>query len=212
MRIVEFFKKHPLALAVMYTVFHFVVFFLLEAVISPKFIIHCKLDDYIPFCEYFIIPYLLWFLYVPLATIFLIKKDTPSFWKLALTLFGGNIICLILYIIFPNGVLPKEAVAEENIFCTAVNILYSNDTPTNVCPSMHTLDTLAVHVALIRSHTMKNHPWLKCLSFVFLVSICVATVTLKQHSIIDVFAAFLLFAVLERFAYTNIIFKKESLA
>ena len=27
-------------------------------------IIHVALDDYIPFCEYFIIPYLLWFFYV----------------------------------------------------------------------------------------------------------------------------------------------------
>ena len=25
---------------------------------------HVALDDYIPFCEYFVIPYLMWFLYV----------------------------------------------------------------------------------------------------------------------------------------------------
>ena len=28
------------------------------------FVIHSIFDDYIPFCEYFIIPYLLWFAYI----------------------------------------------------------------------------------------------------------------------------------------------------
>lgn len=208
MKVVKFFKKYPLALALLYTVFHFVVFFSLEKVIEPEFIIHCAIDDYIPFCEYFIVPYLLWFLYVPVSTVLLIRQDVSSYWKLAIMLFGGNLICLILYVIFPNGVMPKESVEETNIFSSMVNILYDNDTPTNVCPSMHTLDTLAVHCALVRSQILKNRRWIKLMSFTFLISICIATVVLKQHSIIDVFAAFVLFGILERIAYS----KKKSLS
>ena len=203
MKIIGFFKKHPLAFALSYLVLHFLIFFILEAVItSDYYIIHSPIDDVIPFCEYFIVPYLLWFLYVPAIVLYLIKYDRNNYWKLALTLFGSNLICLVLYMIFPNGVMPKAPIEETtNIFQQAVNILYANDTPTNVCPSMHVLDTLAAHVALSTSKTMDSHPFIKAGSFVFLILICVATVTLKQHSIIDVFAAFILFAIMAFFAY-----------
>lgn len=202
-RIIDFFKKYPLALAIFYTVFHFIVFFILEAVIEPKFIINCFIDDYIPFCEYFILPYLLWFLYIPAVVLYLIKYDVKSYWKLVIMLFGGNIICLVLYMIFPNSVVVKEAVPDNNIFCTMVNMLYANDTPTNVCPSMHVLDTFAAHIALAKSPTMKNRRRVTLFSLVFLILICIATVTLKQHSIIDVFASFILIFILWKVAYRH---------
>ena len=42
----------------------------LEKTVTTHFhVIHTALDDYIPFCEYFIIPYLLWFGYVGWASV-----------------------------------------------------------------------------------------------------------------------------------------------
>lgn len=190
---------------VCYTVFHFAFFLILEEVINSKTatVIHCAIDDYIPFCEYFIVPYLLWFLYIPLVLFSLLFKDRESFWKMTTMMFGGNIICLIFYAIFPNTVETKYMVEETNIFAALVNILYANDTPTNVCPSMHVLDTLAAHIALCRSVLTKKFPFIKIGSFIFLMLICIATVTLKQHSIIDVFAAFGLMFVMVKIAYRD---------
>lgn len=186
-----------------YTIVYFMCFLLLEHVIDPRkaTIIHCTLDDYIPFCEYFIVPYVLWFVFIPSVLFLLLFKDRSAFWKMASMMFTGNMLCLAIYAVFPNAVITKHSVEDTNIFCTLVNILYASDTATNVCPSIHALDTMAAHIAIHRSDYAKSRRYLKMVSFVFLVLICIATVTLKQHSIIDVVASFCLILILERVVY-----------
>lgn len=44
--------------------------------------IHCPLDDRIPFCEYFLIPYLLWFVFLIGIQIYTLLYDTESFKKI----------------------------------------------------------------------------------------------------------------------------------
>ncbi len=209
MKIKNFFKEHPVIFMGLYTIVYFVWFLYLEKNIKPKYIISCPIDDLIPFCEVFIVPYLLWFVFIPAVLFSLMYSDRESFWKMAAMMFTGNIICLILYGIFPNGVVAKKPVANENIFCYLVNLLYYTDTPTNVCPSIHVLDTLSAHIAICRSRIALKYPWVKSLTFTFTVLICIATVTLKQHSIIDVFCSFCLMLALEKFAYSNVFSKNE---
>lgn len=197
----QYFKKHPIIFMMVYTALYFVIFSFLEATVKPKFIIHSPIDDYIPFCEYFIVPYLMWFIYVPAVLFYLVYNDTDSFWAMVKMMFVGNMLCLLIYALFPNGVIPKRPVAADNIFAQLVNVLYRNDTPTNVCPSIHVLDTLSAHIALTRSRYLKASFPLKMASFAFFIMICISTVTLKQHSIIDVFASLLLMLFLEKYAY-----------
>lgn len=52
----KWFKKYPYAIAIFYLIFYLSVFSWLEKNVVPKYIIHCKLDEIIPFCEVFIIP------------------------------------------------------------------------------------------------------------------------------------------------------------
>ncbi len=199
----EYFKTHPIIFMAAYTAVYFVIFSLLEATVEPKFIIHSPLDDLIPFCEYFIIPYLMWFIFVPAVLFYLLYNDRESFWAMVRMMFVGNMLCLLIYALFPNGVMPKEPVQADNIFAHMVNILYYTDTPTNVCPSIHVLDTLSAHIALARSKYVKSMTSIKLLSFAFFIMICISTVTLKQHSIIDIFASLILMFFLEKFAYSK---------
>lgn len=186
-----------------YTAIYFIIFSFLEATVTPRFIIHSPVDDYIPFCEYFIVPYLMWFIYVPAVLFYLVYNDRDSFWAMVKMMFVGNMLCLLIYALFPNGVMPKQPVKSDNIFSQMVNILYYTDTPTNVCPSIHVLDTLSAHIALTRSKFVKNMTGLKFTSFAFFIMICISTVTLKQHSIIDIFASLLLMLFLEKYAYSK---------
>ena len=56
--------KHFLLL-IFYMPIYLIWFAYLEKTVRTHFhVIYMKIDDYIPFCEYFIIPYLLWFLYI----------------------------------------------------------------------------------------------------------------------------------------------------
>ena len=201
--ITQYFKKHPVIFMLVYTAVYFILFSFLEATITPKYIIHSPIDDYIPFCEFFIVPYLMWFIYVPAVLFYLIYNDRDSFWAMVKMMFVGNMLCLLLYALFPNGVMPKHPVAADNIFAKMVNVLYYTDTPTNVCPSIHVLDTLSAHIALTRSKKLYSSLPLRLSSFAFFVMICISTVTLKQHSIIDIFASLLLMLFLEKYAYSK---------
>ncbi|MBQ6795395.1 MAG: hypothetical protein IJO83_04540 [Clostridia bacterium] len=199
----QYFKKHPVIFMLLYTAVYFIIFLLLEIAVEPKFIIHSPIDDLIPFCEYFIVPYLMWFLYVPLVLFYLLCNDRASFWSMVKMMFVGNMLCLLIYAVFPNGVMPKKPVYNDNIFAHMVNILYYTDTPTNVCPSIHVLDTLSAHIALSRSVYVRENHIVKLTSFMFFIMVCISTVTLKQHSILDIFASLFLMVFLERYAYSK---------
>lgn len=201
MKLKTFFREHPLVFSLCYMCAYMVTFTLLEKFVRPKYIIHCALDDAIPFCEFFVLPYLLWFLYVPLVTLCLMHRDNEGFWRLAVMMFGGMSICLALYIIFPNGLSLRGSVPDKNIFCRIVNFIYLTDTSTNVCPSIHVLNSLACHSAYSHSPLSEGAPIKKFLSFIFVSLVCLSTVMLDQHSIIDVLCAAILFVILEKFAY-----------
>lgn len=174
-------------------------FFALEQV-TPEhpFIVTNPLDRYIPFCEYFIVPYLLWFPYLIGGLFYFYRKEKEcGFFKLAGTLIVGLTACLIIYTIFPNA--QNLRVAEyphRNIFTTLVRMLQQFDTPTNVCPSIHVFSTVAVQIAVMSSERLKKERVLRGLLCILALLICLSTVFLKQHSVTDMFCAFVVNAVL----------------
>ncbi|MCD8049071.1 MAG: serine/threonine protein phosphatase [Clostridia bacterium] len=201
MSLKEYFKKHPIGFAALYMVFYFTSFILLEKVVKPRYIIHCALDDIIPFNEYFIIPYLLWFLYVPAVYLFLAHCDKESCAKLAVIMFGGMTFCVLMYIVLPNGLNLRSPISDDNIFCRLIMLIRRCDTATNVCPSIHVVNTLAVTYAFIKSPASEKMRVLRVLSLVLAGAICVSTLAIDQHSVVDVVCAALLFFALRQFAY-----------
>lgn len=195
-----FFRAHPLLFTISYMILYLTTFHILEKSVKPKFIIHCALDDIIPFNEYFVVPYLLWFIYVPIVTLYLMRNDTENFWHLAFMMFGGMTICVIIYILFPNGTNLREFVTDRNVFCRIVKFIYRVDTSTNVCPSIHVLNSLSAHSALSHSPAASRR-FVISLSFVFAILVSVSTVMIDQHSIIDVLCAVVLFFLLEKISY-----------
>ena len=85
----------PVAL---YTVFYLLCFTYLENRHVRYQIIDSSLDDKIPFCEYFIIPYLLWFLYIAVTVGYFLffNENTTEFWSLILNLAIGMTLFLIV--------------------------------------------------------------------------------------------------------------------
>lgn len=187
-----FWKQHREALTLLYFPIYLLWFFWLEQV-NPEhiYIVTNPLDRWIPFCEYFIIPYLLWFPYLFGSIIWLYFADRKKgFLKLTFSLIIGLTICLIIYTFFPNGqALRLESYPNHNFFTRIVAMLQGFDTPTNVCPSIHAFSTVVVHIALQRSSC---HRGVKMASFVLMVLICLSTVCLKQHSLTDVIWALVL--------------------
>ena len=194
-RILDFLSHYRHGAILSYFVFYLIAFFYLEAHIRPRIWVYSSLDNLIPFCEYFIVPYLLWFAYVAAVVIFFLFKSPKEFYQLCGFLFTGMTICLILYVLFPNGHhLRPYYFAHDNMFVDLVKGLYETDTATNVNPSIHTLNSLAVHTAIWRSPFFEKKPTIRYGSLILCILIILSTVFLKQHSVEDVFNAFLLAA------------------
>jgi len=77
-----------------YTFIYLPWFFFLESKITTDYpgihIINGPIDDMIPFCEIFVIPYFLWFVYIAASCVFmLLKANNQEFISFALSLIIG---------------------------------------------------------------------------------------------------------------------------
>lgn len=167
--------------------------YLERTVTRDYYVLHTKLDDLIPFSEYFIVPYFLWFLYVSAAILFFFFKDRQDYYRLCVYLFIGMTLSLIVCTIFHNGTDLRPVVdPEKNIFSWLVWKLHQADTSTNIFPSVHAFNSIVVHVSIVKSEHFKNHRWVRMGSLILAVSICLSTVVLKQHSVVDVMGSVLM--------------------
>lgn len=155
--------------------------------------IHIKLDDYIPFNEWFVIPYLLWFAYVFITVVyFFFNNSKDEFYQYCAFLFIGMFTSLIIYSIWPNqqSLRPNlSSLGRDNILIRIIAFIYSTDTPTNVCPSIHVYNSLATHIAISKNHKLRNNKIVYLASFLLMVSICLSTTFIKQHSAFDTICA-----------------------
>ncbi|MGX8715354.1 MAG: phosphatase PAP2 family protein [Lachnospiraceae bacterium] len=181
------------------------VFFMIESWNRLHFtVIHMAADDVIPFCEVFILPYLAWFFYVSLYTVYLLITDEENYHKTATYLAIGMGVFLFISIVFPNiHFLRPEVMPRQNIFTDLVQIIYSNDTPTNLTPSIHVYNSIAIMIAVLHTNTafMKRSVIVKGLLLLQGVLIILSTMFIKQHSVSDVLVAFALSAMVYILVY-----------
>lgn len=177
----------------------------LEQTVTRRFhVIHLAVDDYIPFVEIFIIPYLLWFGYVAVAVAWFFFKDVQDYYKLCIFLFVGMTVFLVVSTVYPHGHYLRPRVFErDNIFITLVKGLYLIDTPTNLFPSIHVYNSLGVHLAVINSEKLKEKKWLRRGSFVLMSAIIASTMFLKQHSVFDVITGCVMALVMYTLVYAK---------
>lgn len=196
-------NKHWLLL--LYFPFYLLWFAFLESHVTSHFhVIHMTLDDYIPFCEYFIVPYLLWFGYIAVVIFYMGIQDKREYYNMCAFLFTGMTIFLIVSTIYPNGhhLRPVEF-AHENIFTQLCGWLYQTDTATNLFPSIHVYNSIGVHLAIEKSEKIKHNRLLRIGSGILMVSIILATVFLKQHSVFDVITGLFTAFVVYQFVYAK---------
>lgn len=195
-------ERHPIQFMALFLIVYLLFFGFLETVNqTPRLWLHCGLDDLIPFCKYAIVPYVLWFLYVPGVLLFLLwRAPRQEFWRLCLPLFAGMMLALSFCLVVPNGVaLRPRYVAGSDVFARTVRLLWRADTSTNVCPSIHVFNSVTLMMAYYRSRIFETpgRRWMRPASAVLCMSIIASTVLLKQHSCIDVLLGILLAMVLD---------------
>ena len=200
--------RHPMGFMALYLVFYLLFFFTLERVNRvPEFWVHCALDDVIPFCKYAIVPYCLWYFWIP-GTLLLFLRRAPrlEFWRLCMPLFTGMTLALVFCALVPNGLALRPAVVQGgDVFARTVRLLYRSDTSTNVCPSIHVFNSVTVLLAYLRSSLFRapGRRWVRAAAALLCGSIVLSTMLLKQHSLIDVVFGLLLALTLDALAALN---------
>lgn len=163
-------------------------FFVIErVVVTGYWSTQVWLDGYIPFCEWFVIPYCLWYPLLAAVGLWLLWKDRKGFRRymcfLALTFFASALIWLLL----PNGQdLRPAAMPRDNPLTRLVAGLYAIDTNTNVFPSVHVVGAIGAAWAVNRTPSLDGHRLLRGATSILALLICLSTLFIKQHTVLDV--------------------------
>ena len=195
-------------------VFYFSMYFLTENLIPVEKChpVWCPLDDIIPFCEWFIIPYVGWYALVFLSLGYFFFYDTEDFSDLSKYIIVTQVVAMACYVIFPTRQdLRPEEFANDNVLTAICAFLYSFDTNTGVCPSLHVGYSLGL--LSVWTKRKETRPWFKVFIIVAVILICMATAFVKQHSVLDIFAAIPLCLLAEWLVYGKLyrqgVFKKQ---
>ena len=177
---------------------YFALYFLTENLIPPErcHVIHCWLDDVIPFNEYFFIPYTFWFLLVAGSLLWFLFYDIPSFKNLSKFIIITQMVAMAVYIIYPSRQeLRPEVFPRDNFLTHVAAFIYTFDTPTGVCPSLHVAYSIGIASVWVKK---KDAPVLwRAFVVVAAAVISIATAFVKQHSVVDILWAIPLSALAE---------------
>lgn len=191
-------------------VLYFLLYALTENLIPPQrcHVIHCALDDRIPFCEYFVIFYVGWYALIAGSLVYFLLYHIDAFRNLQTYIIVVQLLATMVYVLYPSRQeLRPEIFPRENL-CTAIlGILYRIDTPTGVFPSLHAAISIAIASVWLRR---KDAGILSKIAVTFFcVGVCLSVSFVKQHSVLDVFAAVPICLVAEWFVFRRLQSKKS---
>ena len=171
-------------------VVYFLFYFLTENFIPVEncHVIHSALDDRIPFNEFFFIPYCFWYLLIVISLGYFALYDVENFRNLQTFIIITQVVAMTVYILYPSvqNLRPTEF-ARDNFFTWLAGIIYTLDTPTGVCPSLHVAYSLGIGSCWLKEKSASKL-WKGFVVFsVILISLSTAVV--KQHSVVDIAAA-----------------------
>ncbi len=169
---------------------YFVLYFLTENLIPIEkcYPVHSRLDDLVPFCEWFVIPYVSWYLLVVVSLLYFLLYKVDSFKKLQIYIIITQVIAMAVYILWPNRQdLRPDVFPRDNFLTYIVGLLYSVDTSTGVCPSLHV--AYSIGIASVWLKDKSDSKVVKAIIVSGVILICVSVAFIKQHSVVDIFAA-----------------------
>lgn len=169
---------------------YFILYFLTENLIPAEKCtpVWCPLDDIIPFCEYFIIPYAGWYLLIVISLVYFGLYNPENFKCLMKYIITTQVVAMAIYIIWPTrqDLRPTEFV-NNNIFTDILGLIYSFDTNTGVCPSLHVAYSIGIASTWLKEKSASIG--VKTIVTVFCFFVCISVAFVKQHSVLDIFAA-----------------------
>ena len=198
------------ALLLLGWVWYFIMYMITENLIPIERCtpIHCWLDDVIPFNELFLIPYVLWYALIVVTLAYYFFFDIPRFKQVQIFILITQIIAMTCYVLFPSRQdLRPETFARDNFLTRLMAFIYSFDTSTGVCPSLHVAYSVGIASVCVKDRQATKR-W-KIFIVFMAVMISLSVMFVKQHSSVDVFWAIPL-SILAEILTFHVVFRKRS--
>ena len=152
-------------------------------------VMHCVLDDKIPFHEGFLVFYVCWYFFIVGIHLYTLLYDVGTFKRYSKFLCVSITMSTAVFLLYPSCQnLRPAAFPRDNLLSRTMGQIYGVDTSTNVFPSEHVIGALAALAAAAHTEHLRKPKRLVPLT-VLTVLICASTLFLKQHSILDVLGA-----------------------
>lgn len=95
----------------------------------------------------------------------------------------GEAVCFLCFVFFPTSMVRPE-IEGTTIFDWLLRLTYSCDTADNLFPSLHCFVSWLCWIGVRGKKEIPK--WYRIISLLMAVSVCISTLTVKQHVIADV--------------------------
>ncbi|MEK7495578.1 MAG: phosphatase PAP2 family protein [Patescibacteria group bacterium] len=152
---------------------------------KSKYYWKIKFDDSIPLIPIFVIPYIGFYIYIVTTIIFL--WNTKYINNFFITYIIAYILAGLFWYFIPNGV-KRPIIKNKNIFSKLATFIHKADNDTNGFPSAHVFATLicSYFLSLV-------FPEYSILIWSVNFFICISTVFVKQHYVLDILGGIITF-------------------
>ena len=203
----DFFKKNYFAVIMIVVIFieQAIIYWLSKLINSNLYQYDLSIkgiDENIPLIKWFILPYVLCYPWWYLGLFVSLKYNRPKFYRYICVSIIGYFIAGLLFVLLPTTI-NRPVVEANDILSFIIKFIYDADTPTNLFPSLHCFISWNCYVS-IRGD--KNVPiWYRLGYLVMAVLVCLSTVFIRQHFVVDIFAGIILVEII------NIIIEKTKI-
>ncbi len=140
-------------------------------------------DAKIPFVPWTVFIYLSCYIFWVANYVLGCRQEREEAFRFISADFFAKTICLLCFLIMPTTNVRPE-VMPEGIWNQIVIHLYNTDAADNLFPSIHCLTSWFCYIAVRKNEKIpKLYVWF---SLLYAISVCISTLTTKQHVIIDV--------------------------
>ncbi len=180
---------------ILYFCVWFPLFFLLHARPVEKYYEwSLKIDQSIPYVKYFVLPYFLWFPWLAFVYSYAAWTDGATYYAATRVSMIGRAIYLLISFLWPTALaLRPTGLQGTDIFLRLTLMFYNASGEILVFPSTHVYDTCVTLYAIYKGPGLFQKRWFRCCAIVFCVSVCLSTVLIRQHSVVDVAGGIVLF-------------------
>lgn len=147
------------------------------------------LDEKIPLVPWTVVIYYGCYLFWIVNYVIGCRQDQEKAFRFISADFLAKLVCFVCFLVFPTTNV-RPAIEGSSVWDELMRLLYRLDAADNLFPSIHCLTSSFCFIAVRNNEKVPR--WYQILSLLITVSICISTLTTKQHVLIDVAAGVLL--------------------